>query len=267
MTDPAPLPHRSALVTGGSSGLGAASAEALLAEGWHVVVLDREPAGRGSERLQELQGDVTVADDVAAAVDAAAAAAPLRLVVHCAGTGIPGRTLDSDGSVMALDVFRHIVDVNLGGTFNVARLAAAAMAAQEPDERGERGLLVLTASCAAFDGQAGQVPYAAAKAGVAGMTLPLARDLAPVGVRVMTIAPGTFATPMYQPPEEVLAAAPPEARTFVENLHRRLESEILFPRRVGEPAEFAALVVHLAANPYLNAEVVRLDAGLRPRAK
>ncbi|HVF76449.1 MAG TPA: SDR family NAD(P)-dependent oxidoreductase [Acidimicrobiales bacterium] len=259
--------NRSALVTGGASGLGAATVDALLADGWSVVALDRDPAGRTDDRLCEVKGDVTSPDDVAAAVAAATDMAPLRLAVHCAGMGVPGRTLNPDGTVMELDVFRHVVDVNLNGSFNVGRLAAAAMAGQERDEHGGRGLLVFTASCAAFDGQAGQVPYAAAKAAVAGMTLPLARDLAPVGVRVMTIAPGVFATPMYQPSDEVLDAAGPEARAFVENMHSRLEAEILNPRRPGRPAEYASLVLHLAANPYLNAEVIRLDAGLRPRAK
>jgi NAD(P)-dependent dehydrogenase (short-subunit alcohol dehydrogenase family) len=193
---------------------------------------------------------VTDADQAGAAVDAAASTGtPLRLAVNCAGIAIATRTLARDGTPHDLAAFERVVRINLIGTFNVLRLAAAAMAKTEPLEDGERGLVVNTASVAAFEGQIGQVAYAASKGGVVGMMLPAARDLAAVGVRVCTIAPGTFETPM-------MGILPPEARDA-------LAANIPFPHRLGRPEEYAALVRHLAENPMINGEVIRLDGALR----
>ncbi len=244
---------RVALVTGGASGLGRAAAEALAAAGAAVVVCDLKTSD-GEAVAAELGGgarfaptDVTSEADVTAAVDAARELGDLAVVVNCAGVGTPGRVLGRGGP-LPLERFATVVAVNLIGTFNVIRLAVAAMAATEPVD-GERGVVVNTASIAAFDGQIGQAAYAASKGGVVGMTLPLARDLADKLIRVVTVAPGTFDTPM-------LAGLAEEARTS-------LGAQIPHPSRLGRPAEYAALVRHVVDNPMLNGEVIRLDGALR----
>jgi NAD(P)-dependent dehydrogenase (short-subunit alcohol dehydrogenase family) len=225
-----------------------------------VVLAD--VATEAGERLAgELGGrfartDVTRSDEVIAAIELAASAAPLRIVVSCAGILHAARTVGRDGgydSAYPLDRFERVISVNLVGTFNVARLAASAMSRNDPLEDGERGVIVNTASVAAFDGQIGQAAYSASKGGIVGMTLPLARDLAVVGIRVNTIAPGLVDTPIYD-------AAGPDA---VSELKARLERDTLFPRRFGRPEEYASLVLELVRNSYLNAEVIRLDAGAR----
>ena len=247
-----------ALVTGGASGLGEATARLLARHGARVVVLDLDEE-RGRRVAEEIGGrfaraDVREAAPVTAAVDAAAGLGPLRVLVNCAGISIPARTIGRDGdyaSAHDLDMFQFVVGVNLIGTFNCARLAATAMSRTEPDDDGQRGAILNTASVAAFDGQIGQAAYSASKGGIVGLTLPLARDLAVVGIRVNTIAPGLIDTPIYD------KAADPEA--FKERLRR----DVLFPPRLGRPEEFASLALELLTNPYMNAEVVRLDAGAR----
>jgi NAD(P)-dependent dehydrogenase (short-subunit alcohol dehydrogenase family) len=237
----------SAIVTGAASGLGAATAAALAGAGAHVVGFD---LASGWERAGAPAPGITSASgDVAAAVALAVAAGPLRLAVNCAGIGVAGRVLSRKGP-HDLDVYSRVISVNLIGTFNVLRLAAEAIAATEPlDEHGQRGLIVNTASIAAFDGQVGQVAYSASKGGVVGMTLPAARDLAQFGIRVMTIAPGVLDTPM-------LAGVSDEIRSA-------LAAGVPFPARLGQPAEYAALVLSIAAQDYLNGEVIRLDGALR----
>jgi NAD(P)-dependent dehydrogenase (short-subunit alcohol dehydrogenase family) len=226
--------ERSALVTGGAGGLGGATVARLRADGWEVVVLDRVDGA-----------DVTDDGDVQRAVDEAVAQAPLRLLVNVAGGGVGG------GPVLGHDrrSFERTLRINVVGTFNASRLAARAMAANERDADGERGVIVHTSSVSAFEGQTGQVAYAAAKAAIAGMTLPMARDLAPVGIRVCTIAPGTMATPALLGVLDSLDADPAQG--------------IPFPPRLGRPEEFADLVAAIVANPYLNGEVVRLDGAVR----
>lgn len=243
-----------AVVTGGASGLGEATASMLAKAGAQVVIadLDDERGRTTADRLgaQYVRTDVTDPDQVAAAVDAAASSgAPLRLAVNCAGIAIAVRTLGRDGAPHDLGLFERVVRVNLIGTFNAMRTAAAAMAATEPLDDGERGLVVNTASVAAFEGQIGQVAYAASKGGVVGMMLPAARDLASVGVRVCTIAPGTFETPM-------MGVLPDDAKAA-------LAANIPFPKRLGRPEEYAALVRHLAENTMINGEVIRVDGALR----
>lgn len=240
-----------ALVTGGASGLGRATVEALRARGAQVVVLDLAGAGGGARGLPReavvVEGDVREEADVRRAVERATELGGLRLCVSCAGVATPGLVLRK-GEPLALDVFRAVVDVNLVGSFNVTRMAAAAMAQLEPVGE-ERGVIVNTASVAAYEGQSGQVAYAASKAGIVGMTLPLARDLARSRIRCVTIAPGVFETPLLQ-------GLPADARAS-------LAAAIPHPSRLGDPAEYAALVVHIAENPYLNGETIRLDAALR----
>jgi NAD(P)-dependent dehydrogenase (short-subunit alcohol dehydrogenase family) len=238
-----------ALVAGGASGLGEATARELAARGARVTIADLDEE-RGGALADELGGafvaaDVTDESQVQAAVDAVEG---MRLAVSCAGIGWAERTVKKDGPA-ALQPFETVVRVNLIGTFNVLRLAAAGMAAVEPDAEGERGAIVLTASIAAFDGQIGQTAYAASKGGVVGLTLPAARDLARLGIRVCTIAPGLFDTPL-------LAGLPDEAR-------RALGEQIPFPARLGRPEEYARLACHIAENPMLNGEVLRLDGALR----
>jgi NAD(P)-dependent dehydrogenase (short-subunit alcohol dehydrogenase family) len=238
-----------ALVAGGASGLGEATARELAVRGARVTIADLNEE-RGGALADELGGafvaaDVTDESQVQAAVDAVEG---MRLAVSCAGIGWAERTVKKDGPA-ALQPFETVVRVNLIGTFNVLRLAAAAMAAGEPDAEGERGAIVLTASIAAFDGQIGQTAYAASKGGVVGLTLPAARDLARLGIRVCTIAPGLFDTPL-------LAGLPDEAR-------RALGEQIPFPSRLGRPEEYARLACHIAENPMLNGEVLRLDGALR----
>jgi NAD(P)-dependent dehydrogenase (short-subunit alcohol dehydrogenase family) len=242
-----------ALVTGAASGLGAATARRLAAGGAKVILVDRDEA-RGAPLAGELGGvfakaDVTEAAQVEAAIEQAAQLGPLRIAVSCAGVGWASRTLDKTGKPHDLELFKTVIAVNLVGTFNVLRLAAAAISKAEPEEHGARGVIVNTASVAAFDGQIGQIAYAASKAGVAGMTLPAARDLAPAGIRVVTIAPGIFDTPM-------LGALPAEKRAA-------LAADVVFPKRLGDPAEYGALVAAIIENDYLNGETIRLDGSLR----
>jgi NAD(P)-dependent dehydrogenase (short-subunit alcohol dehydrogenase family) len=244
-----------AIVAGGASGLGEATVRRLAAEGAEVTVVDRN-ADRGEALAKELGGsvkfvaaDVTDPDGVAQAVELAGESAPLRICVNCAGLDIPGRTINRDGSPRELATFQFVINVNLIGTFNVMRLAASAISKAEPLEDGERGVIVNTASVAAFDGQIGQVAYSASKGAIVGMTLPVARDLSVVGIRVVTIAPGTFDTPL-------LGALPEEARNA-------LGAAIPFPKRLGKPDEYASLVAHICENMTLNGETIRLDGALR----
>jgi len=247
------LSHTSALVTGGASGMGEATSRRLAAAGAHVVVVDRD-AGKGETVAADIKGvfceaDVTDGATMSAAVAAAVELAPLRTCIHCAGVGWAERTLDRQNNPHELDRFRRIIDINLVGTFNVLRLAAAGMAANEPDANGERGVIVNTASVAAYDGQIGQAAYSASKGGIVGMTLPIARDLAKVGIRNMTIAPGIFGTPMlFTMPQEVQQA---------------LAESVPFPSRLGTPADFAKLVHQIVTNEMLNGEVIRLDGAIR----
>ncbi|HET7503194.1 MAG TPA: SDR family NAD(P)-dependent oxidoreductase [Kofleriaceae bacterium] len=242
-----------ALVTGGASGLGAATVRRLAHGGAKVVIVDRDEA-RGQALAGELgqtfaRADVTDPAQVEAAVAAAAQLGPLRVAVSCAGIGLASRTLDRQGKPHDLDAFRAVIGVNLIGTFNVLRLASAAIARTEPLEHGERGVIVNTASVAAFVGQIGQIAYAASKAGVAGMTLPAARDLAPVGIRVVTIAPGIFDTPMLG--------------TLPEDRRAALAADVVFPKRLGDPAEYGGLVAAIVETGYLNGETIRLDGAIR----
>jgi NAD(P)-dependent dehydrogenase (short-subunit alcohol dehydrogenase family) len=242
-----------ALVAGGASGLGEATARELAVRGARVTVADLDEE-RGTALAGEIGGafvaaDVTDEAQVQAAVETVDG---LRLAVSCAGIGWAERTVKKDGPA-ALQPFETVVRVNLIGTFNVLRLASAAIAAGEPDAEGERGAVVMTASIAAFDGQIGQTAYAASKGGVAGLTLPAARDLARLGIRVCTIAPGLFDTPL-------LAALPQEARDA-------LGASIPFPPRLGRPEEYAKLACHIAENTMLNGEVLRLDGALRMAPK
>jgi NAD(P)-dependent dehydrogenase (short-subunit alcohol dehydrogenase family) len=243
----------SAIITGGASGLGAATARALSAHGVRVTVFDRNEAGAKEVAAAVsgdfVAGDVTVAEDCQRAVDQATGGGTLRLAVNCAGTGWVGRVINRDGTPHDLKAFEFIQRLNVIGTFNVMTRAAAAIAQTEPGEDGERGLIVNTASVAAFDGQIGQLAYSASKGAIVGMTLPAARDLSVVGIRVLTIAPGLFDTPL-------LATLPEEQRD-------KLGESVLFPKRLGDPARYGQLVVEMARNPYLNAEVIRLDGGIR----
>jgi NAD(P)-dependent dehydrogenase (short-subunit alcohol dehydrogenase family) len=251
------LKDQAAIVTGGASGLGAATARKLAAQGARVAVCDLN-AKLAETVAAEIKGIPLVCDvsDSASAEAAIAAATkahgPARILVNCAGIGVAKRVIGRDGP-MALADFDKVIKVNLLGTFNMLRLATAAMSKLEPLETGERGVVVNTASVAAYDGQIGQAAYSASKGGIVGMTLPIARELAQFGIRVMTIAPGLFLTPL-------LAGLPQEAQDS-------LAAAIPFPRRLGNPDEFAALALHMIENPYLNGEVVRLDASLRMAPK
>ena len=244
-----------ALVTGGASGLGAATVQTLLAAGGRAVILDRE-GSPGADLARELgdaarfvAADVTREDQVRAAVAAARQAfGGLHIAVNCAGVGVAAKTISKRGP-FPLELFAKCIEVNLIGTFNVIRLAAEAMAEGTPGPDGERGVIVNTASVAAFEGQIGQAAYSASKGGVVGMTLPIARDLAPYGIRVVTIAPGLFNTPM-------LAMMPEEGR-------KKLASQIPFPQRLGEPREYAQLVKAIVENSMLNGETIRLDGAIR----
>ena len=248
------LSQHSAVVTGGAGGLGSATVRRLSDLGMQVVVFDRALES-GQALVAELGagaavgGDVNDDADVGAALDAAVALAPLGVLVNVAGGGMGGRTLSRDNTPMAMEAFRGTMELNALGTFNVTRLAAARMAGNEPDATGQRGVVVNTASIAGYEGQTGQVAYAAAKAAILGMSLPLARDLAPLGIRVCAIAPGTMGTPLMQ-------SAPEEMKA-------KLVENIVFPRRMGEPEEFALLVESIVTNPYLNGENIRLDGALR----
>jgi NAD(P)-dependent dehydrogenase (short-subunit alcohol dehydrogenase family) len=250
------LHGRSALVTGGAGGLGGATVRHLAGLGLGVAVFDRD-GDRAAEVAKELGdgavavgGDVNDDDAVGAAIEAARSVGTLSLVVNVAGGGVGGgRTVGRDGTPHDKAAFVGTMEMNAFGTFNVTRLAAAAMAGNEPDEHGQRGVVVNTASIAGIEGQTGQLAYAAAKAAILGMTLPLARDLAAVGVRVCAVAPGTMGTPiMLSVPEPV---------------KEKLTESIVFPKRMGRPEEFALLVESIARNPYLNGENIRLDGALR----
>jgi NAD(P)-dependent dehydrogenase (short-subunit alcohol dehydrogenase family) len=244
-----------ALVAGGASGLGEATSRRLHADGAHVLIADLNEergdalAGELGERASFLRTDVTDPDAVQAAVSAATGQpVPLRIAVSCAGIGWAGRVVGRRGA-HGLEPFETVIRVNLIGTFNVMRLAAAAMVENEPTEAGERGVCVNTASIAAFDGQIGQIAYSASKGAIVSMTLPAARDMAPLGVRVCAVAPGVFDTPL-------LGNLPEDSR-------EALRGDALFPARFGRPDEFAALVAHIVENEMLNGEVIRLDGALR----
>ncbi|HWA98927.1 MAG TPA: 3-hydroxyacyl-CoA dehydrogenase [Pirellulales bacterium] len=251
--------NRAFLVTGGASGLGAAVVRRLVESGARVMIADLDPvraaalASDMGSAVRSMPTDVTREDDVSRAIaDAQAAWGELHGAVHCAGIAAAARTLGKDGP-HPLELFQRVIQINLVGTFNVVRLAAAAIAQAPADEDGQRGAIVLTASIAAFDGQIGQAAYAASKGGIASMTLPLARDLARHGIRVVTIAPGIFDTPL-------MAAMPEEVR-------QSLVAQVPLPARLGRPDEFAALVQHALENPMLNGEVIRLDGAARMAPK
>jgi NAD(P)-dependent dehydrogenase (short-subunit alcohol dehydrogenase family) len=242
-----------ALVTGGASGLGLATVRKLVGSGAKAVILDL-PSSQGKQIAEELgesavfvAADVTDEAQVAAAVETAAGLGPLRITVNCAGIGNAHRTVNKNGP-FPLDAFTKVIQVNLIGTFNVIRLAAAQIVKTEPVD-GERGVIVNTASVAAFDGQIGQAAYSASKGGIVGMTLPIARDLASMLVRVVTIAPGLFETPL-------LGGLPDEAK-------KSLGAQVPHPSRLGQPPEYAALAAHIVENPMLNGEVIRLDGAIR----
>lgn len=243
-----------ALVTGGASGLGLASARRLAAGGANVVIVDL-PSSQGASIAKELgpcvsfvPADVTSADDINAALDAASDIGPLRVLIHCAGRGGAVRLIEKDGRAGSLEAYENIVRINLIGTFNTLRLAAVHMARCTPVE-GERGVCILTASVAAYEGQIGQIPYASSKAGVVGMTLVAARDLASKLIRVCTIAPGIFDTPML-------------AR-LSEPVRLSLGASVPNPSRLGMPDEYAQLALHIVSNQMLNGETIRLDGALR----
>ncbi len=254
----------SALVTGGASGLGEAAARALGAQGAKVVLMDLEhQADKAAGILKDIDGafmptDVTDTDQVIAAIGKAEELGPLRALVNSAGIGWATRTIGKDGefsSAHDLDIFRKVIDVNLVGTFNCIRLAATAMSRTEADEYGERGAIVNTASVAALEGQIGQAAYSASKAGIVGLTLTVARDLSPVGVRVNTIIPGLFDTPIYGEGEAA------------EQFKEKLSAGCLFPKRLGFASEYASLAAELIRNSYMNAESVRIDSGMRMQPK
>jgi len=243
-----------ALVTGGGSGLGEATARELAQQGAKVAILDVNLAAAQKVAAEiggiAVQCDVTSPESVQSAIDQATAAhGPARILMQIAGIGSAKRVVGKDGNAAPLEDFAKVVNVNLIGTYNVARLFAAACAKLAPMEDGERGAMVFTASVAAFDGQVGQQAYSASKAGVAGMTLPMARDLAQHGIRVCTIAPGLFATPLM--------------RTLPEPVQQSLAASIPFPQRLGKPEEFAQLAAHIVTNGHMNGEVIRLDGALR----
>lgn len=246
------------IVTGGASGLGGATARMLAAGGGKVVVADVQP-DKGEALARELGAgskfvrcDVTSESDGKAVVAAALGLGPLRGLINCAGIAAGEKTIGKDGP-HKLESFARVIGINLIGTFNMIRLAADAMAKQDPADQGERGVIVSTASVAAFDGQIGQAAYSASKAGVAGMTLPIARDLARSGIRVLTIAPGIFETPM------LLGMAP--------ELQQSLASQVPFPSRFGRPDEYAHLVKAIVENGMLNGETIRLDGAIRMQPK
>ncbi|MEZ7240215.1 3-hydroxyacyl-CoA dehydrogenase [Rhodococcus sp. GXMU-t2271] len=242
-----------AVVTGGASGLGLATVKALLADGAQVVIIDL-PSSNGETIAKELgdrvrfaAADVTDEAAVTEALDLAESLGPLRVAVNCAGIGNAVKTVSKKGA-FPLDAFKKVVDVNLFGTFNVIRLAAERIAKTESVD-GERGVIINTASVAAFDGQIGQAAYSASKGGVVGMTLPIARDLASLLIRVVTIAPGLFKTPL-------LGSLPEEAQ-------KSLGQQVPHPARLGDPSEYGALAAHIVSNPMLNGEVIRLDGAIR----
>jgi NAD(P)-dependent dehydrogenase (short-subunit alcohol dehydrogenase family) len=253
----------SAIVTGGASGIGAAVARALAAEGAKVVVADLQE-DKGQALAEELGGafvrvDVTNTEQIVAAVDRAEELGPVRVLVNSAGIGWAQRTVGKDGSYDSaadLDAFKKVIAINLIGSFDAIRIAATAMSRTEPlNESGERGAIVNMASVAAFEGQIGQASYSASKGGVVGMTLPIARDLSAIGVRVNTVAPGLIDTPIYGEGEAS------------EAFKAQLEKGVLFPKRLGQPEELASMVVEAVKNSYLNAETIRVDGGIRMQPK
>jgi NAD(P)-dependent dehydrogenase (short-subunit alcohol dehydrogenase family) len=244
-----------AIITGGASGIGEATARLLAERGALCVIVDRDEE-RGTKVAREVGGDFSPADvadpdQVAAAVELAGSRGPVRVLVNAAGVGYAARTLDRDGSPQPLTKFEKVIRVNLIGTFNCIRLAAAAMAREEALDDGVRGAIVNLASVAAFDGQIGQAGYSASKGAVVGMTLPIARDLASVGIRVNTVAPGLIDTPIYGEGDR--------AEAFKANLAQN----VLFPRRLGRVRELASMVLELLANDYMNGETIRVDGGIR----
>ncbi len=253
------LNQKTALITGGASGLGAATVRGFAAAGANVLIVDRD-GDRAAALAQELgekarpfEADVTSEEDIQNAIKTAVEGfGGLHINVNCAGIGMALRTTSKNGP-HPLDVFQTVININLVGTFNVVRLCATAMAKNEPNDKGERGVIVMTASVAAFDGQIGQVAYSASKGGIVGMTLPIARDLARDGIRVCTIAPGIFDTPL-------MASLPEAAR-------ESLGQQVPFPPRLGKPEEYAQLAQHIVENTMLNAETIRLDGGIRMAAK
>lgn len=247
----------SVIVTGGASGLGAATARRVAADGAKVLILDLQD-GLGNELAGEVGGafvkaDVTNAEEVQVAVDTAVEMGPLFGLVNCAGIGPPQRTLNRDNEPHDLGFFKKVIEINLIGTFNCIRLAAVQMARNEPQESGERGAIVNTASVAAYDGQIGQAAYSASKGGIVGMTLPIARDLSSRGIRVNTLAPGIMDTPL-------LAGLPEPAKAS-------LGEQVLHPKRLGTPDEYAAMAHMLLVHSYMNAESVRMDGGIRMAPK
>ncbi len=248
----------SAIVTGGASGIGAASVRLLAAKGAKVVIADLNEA-TGNALAEEVGGafckvDVTQTEDILNAIEMAKSMGPLRVLVNSAGIGWAQRTVGKDGSYDSaanLDAYKKVLAVNLIGTFDCIRLAATVMSTTEPLEHGERGAIVNIASVAAFDGQIGQAAYSSSKGGVVGMTLPVARDLAAIGVRVNTVAPGLIDTPIYGQGEGS------------EAFKAQLQKGVLFPQRLGAPEELASVVVECVTNSYLNAETIRVDGGIR----
>jgi NAD(P)-dependent dehydrogenase (short-subunit alcohol dehydrogenase family) len=248
----------SAIVTGGASGIGAAVSRLLAERGAQVVVADLQE-DKGKQLATEIGGafarvDVTDTDDIVAAVEMATSIAPLRVLVNSAGIGWAQRTVGKDGSYGSaanLDAFKKVIEINLIGSFDCIRIAGTAMSTTEPLESGERGAIVNVASVAAFDGQIGQAAYSASKGGIVGMTLPVARDLAAVGVRVNTVAPGLIDTPIYGSGEAS------------DQFKANLQKGVLFPQRLGRPEELASVVLECITNSYLNAETIRVDGGIR----
>jgi NAD(P)-dependent dehydrogenase (short-subunit alcohol dehydrogenase family) len=252
----------SAVVTGGASGLGAATARLLAESGARVVIADLN-ADKGEALAKEIDAtfvtvDVTNTEQIIEAVDTAVGLAPLWSLVNCAGTGWAARTIGKDGqytSAHDLDLYKKVLDINLVGTFDCIRIAATAMSRNDPDKDGQRGAIVNTSSAAAEDGQIGQAAYSSSKGGIVGLTLPVARDLSVVGIRVNTILPGLIDTPIY--------GSGPEAEQF----KARLGEQVLFPKRLGYPEEFATMALELLRNNYMNGACLRLDAGIRMQPK
>jgi len=253
------LNHKVVIVTGGASGLGLVTCQQLAQQGAKVAAFDLNEAA-GAALVEELSGqaifvkvDVTDADSVAAGIAATVEAfGAIHVCINCAGVAPGGKVVGRNGA-LPLEKFSQVININLIGTFNVLRLAAEQMANNAPDAQGERGVIINTASVAAFDGQVGQAAYSASKAGVVGMTLPIARDLAPLGIRVMCIAPGIFDTPMM--------------KAMADSVRDPLIQMVQHPKRFGEPSEFAALAAHIIGNSYLNGEVIRLDGAIRMEPK
>jgi len=252
------LTNSSAIVTGGASGIGAATARMLAKKGAKVVIADLQ-ADKGEALAKEIGGafckvDVTITQDIINAVEMATSMGPIRALVNSAGIGWAQRTVGKDGlvdSAANLDAFKKVIAINLVGTFDCIRVVGTAMSRNEPLAHGERGAIVNIASVAAFDGQIGQASYSASKGGVVGMTLPIARDLAAIGVRINTVAPGLIDTPIYGQGDS--------SEAFKSNLQKG----VLFPQRLGDPEELASMVMECITNSYMNAETIRVDGGIR----